>query len=880
MADNMINLVAQLNISESEEVISEQLKTIQNDINKVGSLKIACTIDTSNIKQLQTQLGEISKGLNINVNTVGTNSIQQSMQQTANAVGNANQEVQQLSNSLANLNKKYTQLTGDNKLVNVFANATNTVDEKRTLAAIHKLYSELGEVETKVHTIGTRFSDVDVKIKSSTGEVRTLNLALKDISKPLEGFDVRNTTLSDSGIRKQVEEISKFVDTYTAKLNSLKAKVGESFLPNISATVGEDVNKTITTFDSFERKLLELSRGKGSVEELRAEFVALDGAVKNLGSLLRGGDSSLNQFTNAINNARNFDNTLKALTVDYENLGDVSKNLAFDSIANAQQKILDLQRTQDAEGYTERWIRQYQEASIAVRQLAEDIKLAKKLEQQDTTSATKKQTEALREISLAYKEIQKYTKTLYSNSATDVEKGFAGSHRGDQYAIIEQIKQRLESEGLLDQTLKNEILNYEAIAKEIELIAKSRQDAIATQRQEKESLQEVGKLIKDNLSALEKFNKSSIVGKNTSNVTVTSQIGINENLINQLRGLQESFASDKSPENVNRIKLKIDELSDSLRTATQNSMALEQSLKSSESSAKFTAKLNTLTNQMETFALANKNVTESLKRMRSGITFADEWQRIMTTLKSGNLDNNAIQRLTEDFRNLKGEAKSVGLVTENTFQRLKKSFSFLAPYFSSYRIVSTVISNIKSAVNELKSLDDILTEIAKVSDRTKDELTALGQSAFDVASKYGRTASDYLTGVQEMSRAGFAGEQAEQLAELSLRAQAAGYMTAEMANEYIVATNAGYELQGSIEKLNQVLDGQVYVTDRNALNMENLAEATKMAASQASSAGIGIDELTAAVGTMISVTQQGGAQAGRAFRGKLFAPYRCESISA
>jgi TP901 family phage tail tape measure protein len=120
-----------------------------------------------------------------------------------------------------------------------------------------------------------------------------------------------------------------------------------------------------------------------------------------------------------------------------------------------------------------------------------------------------------------------------------------------------------------------------------------------------------------------------------------------------------------------------------------------------------------------------------------------------------------------------------------------------------------------------------------------------------------------------MSRAGFGEAESEKLAELSILAQSAGDMTAEMANEYIIATNAAYSLAGNSEKLNKVLDSQNYITNHNAVSMENLAQATKLAASQAAASGVEIDELTAAVGTMVAVTQQGGDQAGRAFKGIL-----------
>lgn len=55
-------------------------------------------------------------------------------------------------------------------------------------------------------------------------------------------------------------------------------------------------------------------------------------------------------------------------------------------------------------------------------------------------------------------------------------------------------------------------------------------------------------------------------------------------------------------------------------------------------------------------------------------------------------------------------------------------------------------------------------------------------------------------------------------------------------------------------------------TNRNAVNMTELANATKIAGSQAAQGGVEVDELTAAIGTMMVATQQGGDIAGRAFR--------------
>ena len=286
--------------------------------------------------------------------------------------------------------------------------------------------------------------------------------------------------------------------------------------------------------------------------------------------------------------------------------------------------------------------------------------------------------------------------------------------------------------------------------------------------------------------------------------------------------------------------------------------------------AAFNNRIKKLAADMNAYAVANNRAVESTKKMSSGKTFAEEWSRLMTQMAKGaDLSDLELKQLIADLTVFKKESKAAGLEGASAFEKFGKAFKLISTYISANQLVNLAIRQIREAITELKEIDNILTEIHKTSDRTVESLKKLGETSFDVASKYGRTASDYLLGVQEMSRAGFSEVQSEQLAELSLRAQTAGDMTAEMANEYIIATNAAYKLEGNLDKLNQVLDSQNYITNHNAVNMENLAQATKIAASQAAASGVAVNELTAAVGTMVATTQQGGEQAGRAFKGIL-----------
>lgn len=313
---------------------------------------------------------------------------------------------------------------------------------------------------------------------------------------------------------------------------------------------------------------------------------------------------------------------------------------------------------------------------------------------------------------------------------------------------------------------------------------------------------------------------------------------------------------------------RMSEFLNAMDVARSKLAAYNSELQSQKAIQRFNSGLQTAQNKLTSFEQTYKRAINSTKTMKtlSGetTTFAKAFDEMRNRVVKSDTE---LKKLNADMRNFEQQATNTGLKGASAFDKFGKSFKLISTYISANRIISAVVSELREAVSELQNVDNILTEISKTSEISGEGLKELGANSFDVASKYGRLASDYLLGVQEFSRAGYAEDTAKAMAELSLKAQAAGDMTAELSNEYIIATGAAYDLADNEKALNDVLDRQNYITNRNPINMEKLATATKLVASQAASAGVGIDEMTAAVGTMSSVTQQSGEVAARAFRG-------------
>lgn len=174
-------------------------------------------------------------------------------------------------------------------------------------------------------------------------------------------------------------------------------------------------------------------------------------------------------------------------------------------------------------------------------------------------------------------------------------------------------------------------------------------------------------------------------------------------------------------------------------------------------------------------------------------------------------------------------------------------------------------SQFKDAIPDLKEIDTLLTEIRKTTDGlTKSGLAGIEKQSFSIAGKYGKSAADYLQAVRDAAGAGY--KNAADIAELSLAAQNAGGITAELANQYISAADNAYRLGGSVEKLTAILDGASAISSGNAVSMAELAEGMSLAGEYTASLGLGADEATAALATVIAATGQGGTEAAQSLK--------------
>ena len=269
------------------------------------------------------------------------------------------------------------------------------------------------------------------------------------------------------------------------------------------------------------------------------------------------------------------------------------------------------------------------------------------------------------------------------------------------------------------------------------------------------------------------------------------------------------------------------------------------------------SKKNKLSNDMISYLNRNTKINESSVLLKE----AEKVRELIDAVG----DRKTLREATDAFQLYKSQVSATGFATQSTTDKIKNMLGHVTKIGSAFGIASMAMNNFVKSLQTLKSNSTILVEISKTSEMTKQQLKELGDEAFKTASKYGQLSSNYLLAVQEMARSGYENTSKE-LGKLSLLAQSAGDMTADSANNYLLATDAAYKYSGSVEKLNAALDGANYISNKNSASLTDIADATRVSASFAANAEVAIDELTAAEATMIAVTKRSGSEIGRAFR--------------
>lgn len=693
-------------------------------------------------------------------------------------------------------------------------------------------------------------------------EITAVETALKNLSS-YQDFDKIKTGLNElnsasSAIRKNLQSVGKSLDPVDLAIKTIgEAPIKIQELSNGFAKLKEqpkDVAQIIEKLNAELQKVIDIENQGGRNEAWSLAYKALASDIKNAQNQLKLAQtiekgSGANSF---VNDVTNYKATLSSLKDEWKQQGLL--------IGNVKSEVTSLQRGISSVKNPEK----LQEYITRLQELATNVQRVK--------TNLDSQVESQNKIYQLQTQIAKLSPTDTSNKALLTQQ-------------LQDEEKHLQNLQMQSGTLKNIISleEQEKYVTEQTVTARQNMTLAANHQADTQTANNISQMekyttsINNAIKALNNLKNNGTFSRNSNNSEVQAQISSIDQLLakftemqttvnNMLTDSKASGTVDTSEFEVLRVSM--EQLQNDYVTTNNSARALQTQLKQDNSAQVQSDKIRVLISRLEAFAAANSKAMKSSTQLGSGRTVAQEWNDMMVALKNAP-DDATFKRINSNFQSMRLEVKKLGLEGGTWLRNLWANIKKFSSWMGMTASITRLTMKVRQAVTEIKELDNILTEISKTSDRTERSLDKLGKTAFETASKYGRTASDYLKGVQEMSRAGFREQASEQMAELSILAQSAGDMTADVANKYLIATDAAYQLKGNTQALNDVLDGQNLITNKNAVNLTELAEGTSIVASQAANAGISADQLTAALGTMIATTQQSGSEMANALKGIL-----------
>lgn len=711
-----------------------------------------------------------------------------------------------------------------------FDNVSNAADKakqhfKELLASEKAVVSTIEHIDEN-----NNLDSFVVKIKRATGVIEQLNYKLSE-----NKFDFVSGTINNNGIEKQINAMTVKADSLKTKLNELKSKYSDLNAPGAIKN---------------EKHLSELSK----------QYNIVSKAIDNV----RNSDSST--FLSMVSNAQKEISVLKIMAKEFKNAETAASSLRTKDVATVRNKY----------------------ASEL------DVLITKMKSFGLYTNGFQKGADNLKNIlNNITSESDSYELTVFLNGMDKLSAGFKRAQASVK-AFNQEKKVEIKTSGLESrlaeiQRISPEIINFKTQLGNVDVTIKSLLNDLS-----KVSTNDDFSVVKERIAAFENAAKAAgyavsettlkteSLEKQINKIQLLSFGGIKNDYSTQITSLSGNFRSlGLEQDVVNQKLINVTNAYDNLKTRINqpfDETNYNEIIALNDILQKELAESN---NEYKRLQASTKGYVSEQKRLNQA-NIIEAWNqknsRVTTEVISKNNDyiaslrdlnsqmtNMQFNRIVNGFKQSENAMRGLGKLGVSLKTQMSQALSSLTTYFSASAAMMKFVSSTRTAVTELKEVDTYITEISKANkDLTKSELEQIGNNSFGTASKYGKTATDYLSGVQEASRAGYIN--AEEIAELSTAAQGAGDMTAELANKMIIATDKAYKLGGSAKELRNVLDGVNYISNNNAVNMTNLSEGMSIAGSTAASFGIGVNELTSALGTMVASTQQSGSEVARAFK--------------
>ena len=221
------------------------------------------------------------------------------------------------------------------------------------------------------------------------------------------------------------------------------------------------------------------------------------------------------------------------------------------------------------------------------------------------------------------------------------------------------------------------------------------------------------------------------------------------------------------------------------------------------------------------------------------------------------------EQIQGKFNGIVSEATNKGLLGRSWLSSIKKTFGHITEIFGSYSVVNDVEEAAREMVQNVKVVDDAMTNLRMATGVTKSDAADLMDTYSEMGTELKTLGTDVATASTEFMKQGESIESANKLAQDSIVLSKIGDLSAEDATKYLTAALKGYKMEAT--EAMDVVDKISTVDLMSATDVGGLAEGMSKVAGSANLAGLEMDTLLGYLAAIGEVTQQDMSSVGTAF---------------
>ena len=320
-------------------------------------------------------------------------------------------------------------------------------------------------------------------------------------------------------------------------------------------------------------------------------------------------------------------------------------------------------------------------------------------------------------------------------------------------------------------------------------------------------------------------------------------------------------ANNSSLSNDERIQA-FNKLKDSI-VLTKNEISALQSVENQVASK---SKLNSSIEKLSIQAQIGRNRLQAFNlqlKPDAHEKYADEMRNISDAFKNVNSQSD-LSKANNNLREFETRMKATGQVGDTFLTKLGKNLYNFFGFLGSATIAMSAINGVRSMIDNVKTLDDSLTNLRMVTGDSAENTAKLLQSYNDLGKQLGATTVEVADSGNEWLRQGKSIADTNTLIKDSMILSKVANISSADSTMYLTSAMKGYgvatkDTLGIVDKLNAV-------DLVSATSAAGLAEAMSKTANMANLSGISMDKLLGYIATVSEVTQKESSAVGESFQ--------------